>query len=223
MKLRTAVILGATGLVGGNCLQLLLQDSHYKQVLALGRRAAPVQHTKLVQHEVNLAQPETYAHWLGPQTDFFCCLGTTIATAGSEEAFRQVDYTYPLTVARAGAQHADNHWLMVSSLGADAKSALFYSRVKGEIERDVARLSFAGVHILQPSLLLGERAEFRLGEKIAEIAALPLGLLMVGPLRKYRPIEAATVARAMQSIAHTGRAGLEIIVSDKLAELGENH
>ncbi len=222
METRNAVILGATGLVGGHCLQLLLQDARYQQILTLGRRAASIQHPKLVQHEVNLAQPETYAHWLGPQTDFFCCLGTTIAVAGSEEAFRQVDYTYPLTVARAGAQHADNHWLMVSSLGADAKSALFYSRVKGEVERDIARLPFAGVHILQPSLLLGERAEFRLGEKIAEIAALPLSLLLVGPLRKYRPIEAAIVARAMQSIAHTRRAGIEIIISDKLAELGKD-
>jgi uncharacterized protein YbjT (DUF2867 family) len=220
MAQRTAVILGATGLIGGHCLEILLRGEFYAGVTTLGRRAAPAEHPKLSQRVVDLAQPESFAHLLAPHTDVFCCLGTTIKTAGSEAAFRRVDYEYPLNVARVAAQRDDTHFLLVSSLGADAASRLFYSRVKGEAEAAISALPFAGVHIFRPSLLLGERAEFRFGERVAELAAAPLSLLMLGPLRKYRPIHARTVAQAMTRTARAARAGMEILESGQIAEIG---
>ena len=189
-------------------------------MVTLGRRATALEHPKLTQHIVDLAQPETYAHLLGPHTDVFCCLGTTIKKAGSEAAFRRVDYEYPLALARLAAQWEDAHFLLVSSLGASARSSVFYPRVKGELEEAIKALSFAGVHIFQPSLLLGERAELRMGERIAAYAALPLGFFLLGPLRKYRPIQARVVAQAMLRVAREGRKVVETLESDKIAELG---
>lgn len=220
MSRATAIVLGATGLVGGHCLDLLLQEELYAHVLTLGRRVVAREHPRLEQHQVDLGTPESCAHHFGPHTDIYCCLGTTIKRAGSEEAFRRVDYEYPLGLARFAAQWDDTHWLLVSSLGANAQSSVFYPRVKGELEEGIKQLPFAGVHIFRPSLLLGQRPEFRLGERLAEIAAQPLSYLMVGPLRKYRPIAAHTVAQAMLRAAQAGRKGVEILESDKIAELG---
>jgi uncharacterized protein YbjT (DUF2867 family) len=152
--------------------------------------------------------------------DVFCCLGTTIKKAGSQEAFRRVDYEYPLNVARLAAQWEDAHFLVVSSVGADAGSGVFYSRVKGELEKAVQALPLAGAHIFRPSLLLGERGEVRLGERMAAVAAKPLSLLLFGPLRKYRPIHARTVAQAMLRVAREGRRGVEILESNRIASLG---
>lgn len=219
MTPRTAVLLGATGLIGGHCLELLLATNNYVRVITLGRRAVAREHPKLTQHEVDLAQPETYQDWLTPQSDFFSCLGTTIKKAGSESAFRRVDYEYPLAVARVAATHADNRWLLVSSLGADAASSLFYPKVKGELERDLAALPLAGVSIFRPSLLLGTRTEFRLGERVAEVVAWPVSRLLLGPLRKYRPIAALDVARAMLIVAREQAQSVQIYESDAIAAL----
>ncbi len=218
MATATALLLGATGLIGGHCLNLLLAADNYARVVTLGRKSVDLEHPKLTQHIVDLGQPETYAHLLRPHTDVFCCLGTTIKTAGSEAAFRRVDYEYPLNVARLAAQWEDTHFLLVSALGANAQSHVFYPRVKGELEEALQELPFAGVHILRPSLLLGARGEFRLGERIAEYAALPFSLVLLGPLRKYRPIQARVVASALVRVAREGRAGVETLESDQIVE-----
>lgn len=220
MANETAVVLGATGLIGGHCVELLLAREAYSRVLTLGRRKLALEHPKLEQHIVDLGQPESYAHLLGPRTDIFCCLGTTIKTAGSEAAFRRVDYEYPLNVARLAAQYEGARFLLVSSLGANAQASLFYPKVKGELEAAIKALPLAGVHIFQPSLLLGQRAEARLGERVAELVAIPLSVLLLGPLRKYRPIRARAVAQAMVRVARKARAGVETLESDRIAEIG---
>src|SRR5436853_360083 len=158
---RTALIAGATGLVGGHCLRLLLRESAYTRVLAVGRRKAPLEDAKLRQEVVDFATLATGAGSLAAD-DVYCCLGTTLQQAGGQAAFRKVDFDAVLALAKAARERGAARFFLVSSLGADARSSLFYSRVKGEIEAAVAALPFEAVFILRPSLLLGDRGEFRL-------------------------------------------------------------
>lgn len=140
--------------------------------------------------------------------------------AGSRDAFRTVDFTYVQELARlAAAQHA-RQFLLVSAIGADPTSRVFYNRVKGEAEEAVKRVPFHAVHIFRPSLLLGERPEFRPAERLGIVAARTLAPLLVGSLRKYRPIEARIVARAMIHVAHRGKRGVQVYLSDKIQALG---
>jgi uncharacterized protein YbjT (DUF2867 family) len=197
---RTALLVGVTGLVGSHVLRLLLADPHWSHVATLGRRATSHQHDKLEQRVIDLGALEALPDM--PQSDdVFCCLGTTIKQAGSQEAFRRVDYDYVVGSARAGLRAGATQFLMVSAIGADPASRVLYSRVKGETEAAVRRLPYRGVQIFRPSLLLGERAEFRLGERIVMLLAPILRPALVGPLRRYRPVHAAIVARAMVQIA----------------------
>jgi uncharacterized protein YbjT (DUF2867 family) len=217
---RTAVVLGATGLVGGHCLGLLLGDPAYARVVSVGRRASGHLSPKLVERtgDVDRLLDEHAADLAG--ADVFCCLGTTIAAAGSQEAFRRVDHDLPLHAARVASAAGARHFLLVSAAGADAGSRIFYNRVKGETEDAVAALPFQGVALLRPSLLLGERREHRPGEALAQRAAPLLAPLLVGPLRKYRAIPAATVGAAMVRLAREGVRGTRVVESDQIARLG---
>ncbi len=219
MEPRTALLLGATGLVGGHVLALLLDDPAYGGVLVLGRRAVPREHPKLRQETVDFDRLRDFSGVVRAQ-DVFCCLGTTIRAAGSREAFRRVDLDYPRTVAEAAARNGAERFLLVSAMGADASSSIFYNRVKGEAEDAVRTLPFKEVAILRPSLLLGERAEQRPAEALAQRFAPRLSPLLRGPLRKYRPVEAATVARAMVRLAKAGRRGVRVVESDGIQALG---
>ena len=185
MNTRKALLLGASGLIGGHCLALLLQDDTYDEVIVLLRKPLPQTHPKLTQHLVSFDRLAEHAAWLAAD-DVYCCLGTTIKKAGSQEAFRKVDFTYAYEAAQLAVANGAEQFLLVSSLGADANSSVFYSRVKGELELAVSALPFTAVSIFQPSLLLGERAEFRLGERLAEPFAKALSFLLLGPLKKYR-------------------------------------
>lgn len=215
MSERTALLLGATGLVGGHCLEMLLQDEHYEHVATVGRRPAARVHRKLKQHVVDFKSPDWQAH-LPQAHDIFCCLGTTIKNAGSREAFRKVDYEYPLEVGRVASQNGAEQFLLVSSLGADARSSVFYSRVKGEIEDAISELPFDGVQIFRPSLLLGERKERRTGERVAETAAKLFSFMLRGSLKKYRPVEASAVAAAMIRVAKQHPKGVNVFESDQI-------
>lgn len=220
--LRTALLLGATGLVGGHCLELLLGDPAYSKVSAIGRRRSAYEHQKLEQHVVDFDKLQDYASVIRA-TDVFCCLGTTIKKAGSKENFRRADFTYQLETARLASQNGAEQLLLVSALGADARSSIFYNRVKGELEDAVSKLAFDGVNIFRPSLLLGERAEFRLGERVAELPMRYVSFLMVGPLAKYRPVHARDVAAAMIRIAKEHPTGINLFESDRIRALGEGH
>lgn len=216
---RSALLLGATGLVGGHCLQALLADPAWGRVTVLGRRRLPVQHAKLEQRVVDFERPGDHADAFAAD-DVFCCLGTTLRAAGSREAFRRVDHDYVLAAARLAAERGARRFLLVSALGADAGSRVFYSRVKGEVERAVAALPFAAVVVARPSLLTGERAESRPLETLGRRLAPVLRLLLVGPLRSYRPIAAAAVARALVRLAQEAPDGLRVVESAELAALG---
>jgi uncharacterized protein YbjT (DUF2867 family) len=204
---------GATGLVGGHVLRRLLAHPSYSRVEVLVRRELPIRVPKLIQHIVDFEHLDA-----GLADDVFCCLGTTIAKAGSQEAFRHVDHDYPLALARLGKAAGTQQFLMVSSLGADARSSVFYLRVKGETERDIAATGLPKVVFMRPSFLFGERLEQRTGERAAAFIGRMIAPLLVGPLRKYGPIHADDVAAAMLYAAnHDVRPGP--IESDEIARL----
>jgi uncharacterized protein YbjT (DUF2867 family) len=216
---RTALLLGATGLVGRHCLDRLLADPACAAVTTLGRRALGQAHPKLTHHVVDFDDLPAHAARFAVH-DVYCCLGTTIRQAGSQAAFRKVDFTYPYEAARLASAAGVEQYLLVSALGADARSRVFYNRVKGEVEDAVAALRFYGCYLFRPSLLTGERPERRQGAKVFEAILEGLSPLLQGRLRKYRPIAGATVARALVAVAAARKGGVRRYASDEIAGLG---
>jgi uncharacterized protein YbjT (DUF2867 family) len=214
---RTALIAGATGLTGQQLLKQLLADARYAEVHALVRKHAFAPHTKLIEHIVDFAALPK----LPKVDDVFCCLGTTIKVAGSKAAFRTVDFDYVMNIARAAKKSGAQRFTVMSSLGANAKSGVFYSRVKGEMEDALRELGFAALHIFQPSFLVGERAESRPGERFGITAFQIISPLLFGPARKYRAIEVADVAHAMISAAWLQKAGAHVYSSDEIQKMAD--
>jgi len=216
---RTALVAGSSGLVGGHLLRQLLDDPAYDRVTALTRRALPLTHKKLVQQVVDFDRLAEVGDF--PRVhDVFCCLGTTIRQAGSQDAFRKVDMTYVVELGRMAVRHRTTQFLVVTALGADPRSRVFYNRVKGETEEAIRRLQFEGIQIFRPSLLLGKREQSRPAERIAGLLSPLVGWVMMGPLARYRPIKAATVARAMVRVARDAPRGAHVYESDEIRRLG---
>lgn len=204
MQPRTAAIVGATGLVGGHILDTLLSDARHSRVVALVRRRVLAEHPSLVQVEVDFRRLDLVDE---AATDLYCCLGTTIRKAGSRDAFREVDLQFPLNFARWGMARGAKRFMLVSSVDAGNKSN-FYLRTKGELETTLAGVGFEALHIFQPSFLTGARAETRVGERIGIAIASVVSPLLVGRFRKYRPMPADRLARAMVAAAWSGAGGV---------------
>lgn len=219
---RTALIAGATGLVGGHCLAGLLESPHYDRVIALTRRPLAQRHAKLDQRIIAFDQLGREGADFPTVDDVFCCLGTTMRAAGSQAAFRQVDFVYVVALAGQALGHGAKQFLLVSSLGANPKSRIFYSRVKGEAEAAIAALTFEGRQIFRPSILTGDRVEHRAGERAGIAVMRGVSFAMIGPLRKYRPIAARTVARAMIRVAGRAPRGVNIFASNDIERLGDD-
>jgi uncharacterized protein YbjT (DUF2867 family) len=216
MRAQSVLLVGATGLVGGACLNALIADDRFTRVALLARRPLEITAAKVEVHLVDFKNLQAHASLMAVDT-VFCALGTTIKTAGSREKFREVDYDYPLEIAQIARGQGASRFLLVSSNGADAGSAIFYSKVKGEIEQAIAALNYPHYDIFRPSLLLGNRAEFRPGEAVGKIIGGALSFLI--PAR-YKPIHAKTVAAAMVAVASRPGAGQVIHESDQIRELG---
>lgn len=205
----------------------LCRSPGYSRVEVLVRQPLGLQDPKLVSTLVpDLGKLREHEGSFAAAEDVFCCLGTTIKKAGSQEAFRQVDLDYPVEAARLAAAHGVKQLLVISALGADASSSIFYNRIKGEMERQVSDYAGKGlesVHLFRPSLLLGNRQEFRLGESVAAgiSRALPF-LWRIAPLKPYKPIHAETVAQGM--LAAAGRTppqgGVFVYESKEIEGLG---
>jgi uncharacterized protein YbjT (DUF2867 family) len=206
--MRSTLLLGATGLVGREILSLLFDDSDVSRVAVIVRRSTGAKHAKLDEHVFDLSEMEAHAD-LFKVDQIVCALGTTIKQAGTQEQFRVVDYDYPLTAARLGKANGARHYLLVSALGANAHSRVFYNRVKGDVERDVIAAGYRSTTIARPSLLLGDRAEVRLGERIAA------RLAWLTP-SKYKPIEARDVAKALVRLASEDAPGVRVVESREL-------
>jgi uncharacterized protein YbjT (DUF2867 family) len=213
----TALLAGATGLVGRACLRRLLDHPDYAKVVAVVRRPLDLKHPRL--ETVVSALDGLDALAVRTVTHAFCALGTTIAKAGSEAAFRQVDHDAVLAFARLARRHGATQFVLVSSIGADPASSNFYLRVKGETERDLAAIGFAGTHLLRPGLLLGDREESRPAEALARTFAPWLNPLLVGGLRRYRSVEADAVAAAMIGAALEGASGARVVEFDDIERL----
>ena len=216
--MKTAIIIGSTGLIGSHLLNLLLDSNDYLNVITFVKRDAGIKHKKLTQHIIDFDKPETYEE-LVVGDDFFCTIGTTIKKAGSKEAFRKVDFEYPRQFATFALRNKVKQFLIISSLGADAKSGNFYLKTKGEIQDFLKECKFESVSVLQPSLLLGDRKEFRLGEKIGAFFMKTLSFMFLGNLKKYKAIEAKTVAKAMLIIAQQNNSGFKIYESHVIQEI----
>jgi uncharacterized protein YbjT (DUF2867 family) len=206
---RTALVVGATGLVGHSLLQRLLRDPAYGQVRALSRRPLGLRHDHLQLVQTDFRNLAALGDALQVQ-DVFCCLGTTRRKAGSRAAFEDVDYRMVVELAQATRAAGAHQFIVVSAVGASRHAAAFYSRVKGRMEAAVSVLGFDAVHVVRPSLLLGERDESRPGEALAQKLAPALSPLLVGPLKRYRPVDADEVAEAMVRVALGGQAGVHI-------------
>ena len=212
---KTAIILGSTGLTGSYLLQLILDSNAYDKVISFVRKSTGNAHPKLTEHIIDFDNAGTYKD-LVKGDDLFCCLGTTIKKAGSQAAFEKVDLTYPIQFAKIAAENGVKQYLIISSIGADAKSGNFYLRTKGRCEDELKASGIPSISIFRPSLLLGDRKEFRLGEKIMTYGMKFLSLFLIGGLKKYKAIKSSTVAEAMHRTAQQNNTGVNIYESDKI-------
>ncbi|WP_028544857.1 NAD-dependent epimerase/dehydratase family protein [Paenibacillus taiwanensis] len=213
MTTDTALVLGATGLVGSELMARIY--TYYKRVIVLSRRTVTMPYPNVEIHTIDFEYMDEYAA-LFQVEDVFCCLGTTIKQAKSKEAFRKVDYTYPLQAAKLSAAANVRSFTIITAMGSSSKSAFFYSRVKGDLETELQALPLHALHIVQPSLIIGARQEFRLGERAAATISPLLSPMLRGPLAKYRPIQASVISEAMLYAARSGLGGTHIYASDQL-------
>ena len=218
MSKRSAVVIGATGLVGQSLVKQLCEDGRYISVITIGRSKLTYTHEKLQQRICSL---ETISESdIDLAHEIFCCLGTTMKKAKTKEQFEKVDFEYPLNVASLAKNRGIEHFIVISAMGASEKAVAYYSRVKGKLEKELIKLEFKRLSIIRPSLLTGEREEFRLGEKVGEAVLKVANPLLVGPLKKVRSIPAEQVAKAMIAIALTpSKNPVTIYKSDQLLKM----
>lgn len=218
MGMRAAIVVGATGLTGASLVRQLCENEAYISVTVLARKKPDFEHPKL---EVKIRSFDSleekdidFAH------ELYCCLGTTIKKAGSKEAFEKVDFEYPLYIASLAKKCGIPHMLVITAMGANENSPFYYNRVKGKLEHALIELNLQRLSIIRPSLLVGDREEFRFGEKVGEFALKILNPLLVGPLKRTRAIHANQVAKAMIVIAlHGKKQPVSIYHSQELAFL----
>lgn len=204
--MRTAVVIGSTGLTGQALTEKLAINNNWSQVLAVARKSTAWKNPKIRNIDFNFQdwsnlelQIRSFAGTGG--IDFFCALGTTIRAAGSQENFRKIDLEAVVHFARLAKSCSASSLTIVSALGANKNSSSFYLRTKGEMEAVVTDLKINSVYFLRPSLLLGDRHQFRLGERLAMLVSPLLGAFLIGPLKKYKPVKADLVAFVMMQLA----------------------
>ena len=216
--MKTALIAGATGLTGSQLLPLLLESDNYGNVIVLSRRPIKLDNSKaeIIVTDFNDLQTDLAGISID---DVFCCLGTTIKKAGSKDAFRQVDYQYCLDLAEQCLALGASHFLLISALGASTKSLSFYSRTKGELERDLKSLNYPSLTILQPSLIDGDRSEERFGEEIALKLMKPLSAITQNLIPGITPVKASEIAACLYHCAAKPEQGFNVIKSDSIREI----
>ena len=200
----------------------LLLSNTYEKVIALTRKKLVVQNSKFENIVTDFEGTENLKPPLKAD-DVFCAMGTTIAKAGSQAAFRKVDFEIPLQIAKLALQNGAKQFILVSSLGADATSSVFYSKVKGELENTLQKMKFESIWIFRPSILLGDRKERRLGEEVGRFFAEKLTFLFAGPLKKYKGTPANLIAKAMVKVAQEKVKGTRIIENVEIFEIAERH
>jgi uncharacterized protein YbjT (DUF2867 family) len=216
--MKTAIIIGATGLVGNKLVHLLLNDDQIAKVIVFVRRSLTIQHEKLEERIINFDKAETWMHDVKGDI-LFSALGTTIKQAGTKAQQYKVDYTYQYQFAQAAALNQVPVYALVSAASSSPDSSIFYSRIKGELEREVKSLPFKSIHIIQPGLLSGARQEERFGEKLGYQVLKAVN--SIGLFKKYRPIEGRTVAMALRNAAFSATPGVHTYTLDDVFKLAE--
>lgn len=215
---KTAIVIGATGLIGNELLKLLLNDDDFQKVNVFVRRPLQISHEKLTEYVVDFNGIEDHLTEIKGDV-LFCCIGTTIRKAGSKEAFFKVDAGYPLAFAKAAKQNGLRQFILISSLGANKESSNFYLKVKGEVESALKSIGFESLLIFRPSMLLGKRKEFRLGESVGKVFMKIFSFAFQGNLRKYLAIDAKSVAVSMVIASKKMHSGFHVLESDEISSL----
>lgn len=216
--MKQALVVGGTGLVGKELVNLLLENQDYEKVITISRRQISLDHEKLEQYVMDLSQLETVQHLFSVDT-VFCTLGTTMKKAKSKQQFIKVDFDYPLHVAKLAKSMGVKQFFLVTAMGANQHSPFFYNQVKGNIESAVRCLQFPTFYIIRPSLLLGKRNEARLGEDVAQKVTRKLPYLFQGVLEKYKPNEGRDVAKAMYFLSLKQVIGTFVIESKDIEQI----
>jgi uncharacterized protein YbjT (DUF2867 family) len=211
--MKTAIVIGATGLVGSTLVKQILHNSAYSKVVLLLRKPLNINHPKLIQEVIDFDKLDA-SKIVGD--DLFCAMGTTLAKAGSKEVQYKIDCTYPYEIGKIAQANGVKQYILVSSVEANFDSSNFYLRTKGDLEKKIELLGFQNFVSLRPSMLLGDREESRLGEKIGKVLSNMLSPLLFGSLRKYHGIEASDVAKAMQHFANQGLSGVKYVEYDEI-------
>jgi len=208
MSDNTATLIGATGLIGSHLLRLLISDGGYDKIRVIVRRPIPVDSPNAEVIQIDFADPDAYRNAISGSNAVFCAVGTTRKNVkGDKDAYRKVDYDIPVNAAKFCKETGVPKFLMVSSVGAESKSTAFYTSLKGEIEDAVREMNIQSVSVFRPSLLLGERNEFRVTEKIFQLIAPVFSFLMPSD---YKPVHASDVAKAMLFAAEKSAPGFNI-------------
>jgi len=217
--MKKAIVIGATGLVGLQLVQLLLRDPRFGEVVIFVRSTSRMQNAKLTEHVVNFDDTDSWSGLVKGDV-LFSAMGTTLRKAGGKEEQYRVDYTYQYEVAAIAANNGVPVYVLISAAGADPKSKLFYSKMKGELEKAIEPLAFTSIHIIRPGILTGHRGEVRLGEVIG-IALMKIVSLLPG-LRNLKPIPGKTVAQAMLNAGVDNRIGIDKYTLSAVFDLANN-
>lgn len=217
---KTALVLGATGLTGNALLKMLLDDERYSHVTVFGRTSCHITHPKLEEYIIDLFELEHYANKFKAD-EVYCCVGTTKAKTSDKEIYVKIDFGIPVAAAKLCKENDIKTFIVISALGANKKSKIFYSRTKGRMEAAVLEQQIPRTYILQPSLITGKRKEFRFGESVFNaFLSLLKPMFRLGSLKRYQPIAPETIAKCMVWLANNGYEPGRI-TSQKIQELGE--
>jgi uncharacterized protein YbjT (DUF2867 family) len=197
--MKTALVLGASGLIGGHVLNLLLTDNRYSNVICIGRKPLNLAHEKLIQKTGDLFAIQDFKAEFEKADDLFIAIGTTKAKTPGKVLYKKIDLGIPVEAGKLAKQAGIKNVCAVSSMGANAKSNIFYSSLKGQMEEALLALNFENLNLLRPSLLLGERDEHRIGENIGAFVMTKLDFLIP---TKHKAIQGKTVAKAMVALAN---------------------
>lgn len=217
---KSAIVLGATGLTGNILLKMLLDDERYNSVTVFGRNSCNIKHPKLEEYIIDLFELEHYASKFKAD-EVYCCIGTTKSKTSNKEIYMKIDYGIPVAAAKLCKTNIIHTFVVISALGAKKKSKIFYNRIKGKMEAAVLEQHISNTYILQPSLITGDRDEFRFGEYVlGMVMKIFKPILRFGELQRYKPIHPETIAKCMVWLANNTYKS-ERIKSTKIQELGE--
>ena len=206
--MHSVLVLGASGLIGSHLIELLKEDTTIDKIYLLLRKPLNSTHSKIEERIINFSDKDSFKNNVPEVDTIFCCIGTTQKQVkGDNVLYRQIDFDIPVHAAHYGLEKRVTKYILVSAVGANAKSSNFYLQLKGQVEEAIEALPFQSVHIMQPSILLGNRKEFRLGEKIGQAVMQALSFLIPS---KYKPIQAEQVAKAMVAADKSDKVGVNV-------------